>query len=412
MSEQLSKTRKHTKRGNNEGSIYKRENGSKNSAWAASITIHANGKAKRKTFYGPSRQAVADKLAEVLPSVRNGLYKEPSKITFSEWLDNWLNNHKKNALRISTFDSYKTQIEKHIKPNIGHIQLSQLATSHLQQLYNNKLVGNRADSKQGGLSARSVRYIHVVLDGALKQALRENIIQINPADAVTLPKQIKPNVKYLNDEQVAKFLAAAQPTPYFTAYYLELATGLRRGELLGLRWKNVDLANRRIFVTQSLIRTNQGLLFQEPKTKLAKRTVAIPADVAGMLEFHRARQKNHKDNADSVWTKDIVFLLDKPENNDLVFTNEIGKPTDPRALTRHFERLLKKAGLPNVSFHGLRHTYATMCLQEGVDIKSIQVALGHYSSAFTLDIYSAVTETMQERNADKIGNLLTACLQK
>jgi integrase len=307
----------------------------------------------------------------------------------------------KTSLRPTTWESYESQVRNHIIPTIGHLRLNELQTSHLQKLYN--------DKHAGGLSARSVKYIHTVIHGALSQAQDEGKILRNPAKHAKVPKQEKKDIQYFNSETVGKFLNAAHGTDYFPAYYLELATGLRRGELLALRWKDVDLEKGAVTVNQGLVRTREGLIFQEPKTKLANRTINIPVEVVGVLKMYQSRWKVMKDGAGEAW---INFDKDNPDNheNDLLFCNKLGKPLDPRSFTHHFERLLKKAGLPKVTFHGLRHTFATMSLQEGVDIRTTQENLGHHSAAFTLDVYSSVTGKMKKDATDKIGNLLNLCI--
>ncbi len=421
------------KRGAGEGSIYKRKHGKGKSKWAASVIVghDEEGKPKRKTFYGATRGEVSEKLNDVLVKANNGTYKEPAKIKLSEWLDIWLNDYMKNSLRATTWDSYEVQIRRHLKPAIGYVKLNQLTTTHLQKLYNDKLAGGRSDNKKGGLSVKSVKYMHGVIYGALEQAKKEGMLTINPADSVKLPKLEKPDIKFFDSDQVSTFLVAAKDTHYFMFYYLTLATGLRRGELLGLRWRNVDLQALTVSVNQGLVRSKQGLIFQAPKTKLAKRTINIPPEVAAELKAHKSRQSEKRLAAGVAWQKELIFLSDEPETNDLVFTNEIGQPVDPRALTRHFERIIEKVNkdieetgkkenwkqedieakkLTKISFHGLRHTYATLCLQQGVDMKTTQENLGHFDPGFTLSVYSGVTHKMKQESTEKIGNLLKTCL--
>lgn len=391
------------RRGAGEGTIYERKNSGKNSKWVAEAFIGYDpktGKPKRKAFYFRTRAEAAAKLHEILPKIKNGTYSEPSKQLFADWLDSWLNNYMKPSLRATTWESYFYLINKHIKPTLGHLRLNQITTAHLQKLYNEKQKdGSRADGKEGGLSARTVRYIHVVIHGALEQAKKEGTILINPSDNVKLPREQKKEIKYFSIDDISKFIEAAQETSWFPAYFLELATGLRRGELLALRWKDIDLEHGTVTVNQNLVRVKGGLKFQEPKTKLANRTISIPPKVTDELKSHRKRQAEAKLLAGAAY-----------EDQDLVFCNELGGPSCPRAISRHFERLLKKAGLPQITFHGLRHTYATMSLQQGVDIKTTQENLGHYKAAFTLDVYSNVTAKMKQEATDKIGNLLASCL--
>jgi integrase len=401
------------RRGAGEGSIYKRKDGTPKSKWAASVIVGYDPETnnpKRKTFYGASRKEVVDKLNHILIKTNNGTYNEPAKLKLADWLDTWLNDYMKSSLRPTTWASYEVQVRKHIKPSLGQVKLSQLTTTHLQRLYNDKLEGGRGEQKGGGLSPRSVRYIHAVLRGALEQAKKEGMLIINPADAVKLPTHEKKEINFFDNEAVSVFLSKAKGTHYFAVYYLELATGLRRGELLGLRWADIDLHNGTVSVNRGLIRLKGGLAFQAPKTKLAKRTISIPPGVVAELKAHKVKQAEKQMAAGKLWKQEQVFLDGKAEKNDLVFTNEIGEPVCPRALTRHFERLLKKVGLPKIAFHDLRHTYATLCLQQGVDMKTTSENLGHFDPGFTLSVYSGVTNKMKQEATDKIGDLLANCL--
>lgn len=389
------------KRGNGEGSITKRKDG----RWMGAATVGFDvdkGKPQRKYYYGKTRAEVMEKMNEALAKTKNGTYTEPSKILMAEWLDTWLNEYMEPSLRPTTWESYKTQIEKHIKPALGHIRLSQLQTSHLQKLYNDKIKGGRADGKPGGLSPRSVKYIHTVIHSALNQAKLEYMITINPADAVKLPKQNKKEMATLETEGIKTLLREAMNSKHYITYLLALATGLRRGELLGLRWKDTDLARGTVTVNQGLVRVKgKGLIFQEPKTGLSNRTINIPQNVANELKAHKKRQAEEK-----------LFMGSAYKDNGLVFAREDGEPIDPRGLTRHFERLLNRAGLPKICFHDLRHTFATMSLQEGVAVRTIQETLGHHDAGFTMSAYAHVTDKMKQEATDKIGNLLTSCISE
>ncbi len=388
------------RRGNGEGSIIKRKDG----RWQASATVgfdYEAGKPRRAYFYGKTRREVQEKLSEALGRVKAGKYVAPSRMTVGEWMDTWLNDYMKPSLRPTTWGSYEMQIRQHIKPALGHLRLVQLQTSHLQRLYNEKLAGGRADGKAGGLSPRSVRYIHTVIHIALEQALKEQHITINPANVVKLPRVTKKEMNTLDIEGISKFLEAARDTRHYAAYLLELATGLRRGELLGLRWQDVDLKAGTLRVTQQYVRTNDGNIFQAPKTNLSRRTVQIPQNVVKEIRAHKAWQAQYR-----------LALGEAYENNDLVFCNEDGRPLDPRSFTRHFGRVLARAGLPKMCFHDLRHTFATLSLQEGVSARAIQEALGHHTAAFTMTTYSHVTDRMKQDASDKIGNLLQAATRQ
>ena len=377
----------------------------KNGNWMGAATVGFDvekGKPQRKYFYGKTRAEVAEKMNEALGKVKNGTYTEPSKMLFAEWLDTWINEYMEPSLRPTTWASYQTQVEKHIKPSLGHIRLSQLQTSHLQKLYNEKIKGGRADGKPGGLSPRSVKYIHTVIHSSLEQAKLEYKITFNPADAVKLPKQHKKEMSTLDINGIRALLKEAANTNHYTTYILALTTGLRRGELLGLRWKDTDLNKGTITVSQGLVRVKgKGLVFQEPKTGLSNRTINIPPNVVKELKAHKSKQAEKK-----------LFMGPAYEDNDLVFAREDGKPIDPRGLTRHFERALCRAGLPKICFHDLRHTYATLSLEQGVSVRAIQETLGHHDAGFTMSVYTHVTDKMKQEATDKIGNLLTSCLNE
>ena len=395
------------RRGNGEGSITKRKDG----RWQASAKVGYNSetdKPKYAYFYGKTRKEVQEKLSEALGKVQSGTYREPTKLILAEWLTTWLNDYMKPSIRPTTWESYKTQVDKHIIPTLGHLKLAQLQTSNLQKLYNEKLQRGRADGKPGGLSPRSVKYIHVVLHGALEQARKEGMITINPANAVKLPNERKKEMQTLDTAGIAKFIELIKDKRLYPAYMLELATGLRRGELLALRWKDLVIPDKEakdqtgsVTVNQNIVRVKSGLVFQEPKTNFSRRTVSIPANITKELRIHKKKQEWEKESMGCAY-----------QENDLVFCTQEGKPIDPRAFTRGFERIiseLEKEGFPRITFHGLRHTFATLSLQEGVSPRTIQETLGHHSAAFTMSVYSHVTEKMKKEATDKIGNLLASC---
>ena len=348
-----------------------------------------------------SRKEVQDKLIKIIPKVQTGTYREPTKITVAEWFTTWLNVYMKPSLRPTTWESYRYQVEGHIIPALGHLKLPQLQTAHIQRLYNKKLKSGRLDGRKGGLSPRSIKYIHTVIHSALEQAKKEGMIIINPAEATKLPKQEQKEIKYLDAAEAAIFLATAKESKHFAAFFLALNTGIRRGELLGLRWQDIDFKACQLTVNQGLVRvTGKGLIFQEPKTKLSNRVINLAPAVLQVLKEHKAEQNEIRLLAGSAYNADL----------DLVFANELGEPICPRAFTRIFERVVKRAGL-DVTFHGLRHTFATIALEQGVDVKTIQETLGHHSAAFTMDVYSSVTAKMKKEAADRVGNLLASLIE-
>lgn len=403
------KSEKKNKRGNGEGTIYQRADGT----WCAQITTGVDplkGTPVRKTVYGKKREDVKNKLIEIQNQVRTQTYADPGKMTLGEWLDTWLEEYMKNSIRQTTYDSYFVQIHKHIKPAIGHIKLKELETTDLQRFYNAKLERGRADkyknekgeivTREGGLSPRTVRYMHQVIRGALAQAIEEHKLVKSPADAVKLPRDPKKEMKTLSKDDVKVFLEHAKKYRYYAAYYLELASGLRRGEILALRWKDVDLNENTVKVSRHLVRVKGGFIFQEPKTEKSKRSVEIPEDAIKVIKAHMARQKVEIAKAGELY-----------ENRDnekerLLFATELGKRLDPKNFTRDFQGCLKQAGLEKVRFHDMRHTYATMMLEAGASLNAVQEQLGHHSPTFTAEQYGHVTKKMKKDAANIMGDIL------
>jgi integrase len=409
------------KRAKGEGSIFKRSDGS----WSAKIPIGntSSGSIKYQYIYGKSQKEVKDKVDGIKGDVRNNNYAEPNKITVANWLDNWLNVVMKNNIKDTTWLIYESVIRNHINPTLGGIRLMNLQASHIQKLYNEKLEGGRADKqknkktgkleqKEGGLSPKTIKHIHHVIQGALKQAIKEKIISINVAEAVKLPKLIKKEMKTLDIQQVTKFMEVASTDAfykrYFAAYLLELYTGLRRGELLGLRWKDIDTKNGKIIVVQQLVKVGTKHIIRELKTESSQnRVIAVPGEVLQALKEH----KNIKKEEYKVLGYD-ENRIKKEMIDGLVFTNESGKLLQPRNFLRNFKGALKKAGLNTLRFHDMRHTFALLSLQQGVDIKTLQSDLGHESIETTLDRYGHVNEEMKRSASDKRSELLKTAFIK
>ncbi|MGB9866851.1 MAG: tyrosine-type recombinase/integrase [Bacillota bacterium] len=382
------------KRANGEGSIFRRPNG----LWCGLITAGrdpATGKLKRMSFSGRTRAEVQVKIAKALADLQAGTAVLPTKLTVGQWLDCWLEEYKKPSLRPTTFDSYEAMVRCHLKPAIGHIPLKDLRPEHLQRLYNDELAE--------GTSPRTVRYIHAVIHQALRQAVKNQLVGRNVAEATTLPAEERKEIHPLTLEQVNQLLASIQQDRLYPAILLELATGLRRGELLALRWQDVDLRAGTLTVRRNLvrIRNHDGggaktrLVFQEPKTPQSRRTIPIPEDVVAELKRHKARQNQEK-----------LLLGQAYQDNDLVFCLEDGRPLDPRNFTRHFDALLEKAGLPHIRFHDCRHTFATALLELGEHPKVVQHILGHSRIAMTLDTYSHASLDLEKRAMARLNEAL------
>lgn len=386
------------KRGQGEGTIRKRKS---DGLWEARVTVGHDdeGKQKQISKYFNTRNEARDWLTETQHNIQTGSYVKPHKITVSHWLDTWLTVYEKPTIRQTTYDNYETMIRVHIKPAIGHIPLMQLQASDLQQLYNQK-----AKEK----SSRTVHLIYHVINMALKQALKEQKVYRNVNEATKLPPLQHKEIEPLTIEQIHKFLEVAEQDRLYTAFLLELGTGLRRGELLAIKWQDIDLENGKIFINRTVARvrkengsTKTELVYQEPKTKKSKSSVPIPEDIVKELKKHKARQDSQEK-----W-----FFKEKYHNNDLVLCSEDGRQLDPRSFTKRYARLLKQAGLPEVSFHTLRHTFASLMLEEGEDMRTVQEILRHTRLSTTADIYTSVTEKLKKRAAVKANNILKKAKQ-
>jgi integrase len=369
-----------TRRGNAEGSIYKRGDG----RWAAAVSL-PNG--RRKAYYGRTREAVAAKLAAALKAQQDGLPLVGERQRVREYLTSWL-EATRPSLRPRTWLRYEQYVRLHAVPGIGQVALARLTPQHLQRLYAGRL--------DAGLSAMSVRHLHAVLHRALEQACRWGLVPRNVVSLVTPPRAARHEMQTLSPEQARAFLEASEGDRYHALYVLALSTGMRQGELMALKWEHVDLEHGTIQVRGTLQRTRAGLTITEPKTASSRRQVALTRPAINALRQHHVAQMEERLRLGPAW-----------EDSGLVFCNEAGGPIDATgSLTRSFLRLLRRAGLPRIRFHDLRHTAATLLLGQGVHPKIVSEMLGHTQIAITLDLYSHVTPTMQRQATDAMEAVL------
>jgi len=345
---------------------------------------------KRKTIYGKKREKVAEKLANALSDRNKGLVFDDANMTVGEYLDLWLFDCVRGSVSESTFSRDKYLVTNHVSPTLGRIKLKNLIALQLQGLYR-----ERQDS---GLSGSTVQKVHHVLHKALAQAVKWSLIPRNPADAVKAPTPTPKEMHPLSALEARRLLEAAQGDSLEALYVLAIHTGMRRGELLGLKWDDIDLENTTVRVRRTLARTDNGrrIALGEPKTKNSRRTVRLTPQAVDALKRHRARQAEEK-------LKSGAFYKDQ----GLVFTAEGGTPINPSNLrNRSFVPLLKKAGLPQITFHDLRHTCASILFSKSVHSKFVQELLGHASVAITLDTYSHMLPGMGGEAADAMGEAL------
>ena len=372
------------KRGNNEGSISRRKDG----RWEARYTIHTVDGPKRKVLYGKTRAEVSAKLTKAMADRDDGLVFDAGGSTVGDYLDRWLSDSVRGTVRESTYSRDKYLVTNHIKPALGRLKLTNLNALHLQGLYRDRL--------DSGLSGSTVQKMHHVLHKALAQAVKWNLIPRNSADSVKAPTPTPKEMHPFSASEARKLLEAAQGDRLEALYVLAVHTGMRRGELLGLKWPDVDWENATVRVRRTLTRNGTGHVLGEPKTKKSRRTVRLIQRVVEALRTHRARQAQEKLRVGSLY-----------QDQDLVFAGFNGGLINPSNLRqRSFKPLLKRAGLPQITFNDLRHTCASLLFQRNVHPELVQELLGHASVAITLDTYSHMLPGMGSEAADAIGEAL------
>jgi integrase len=374
------------KRGPGEGSIYRRKDG----RWTAEISLEGG---KSKFIYGKTRKEVQEKLKTALYEQQQGVLVTGPQQQVGQFLSQWLEDVHKQSIRVRTYERYEEIIRLHLIPGIGHHWLKKLSPQHLQSFYKKKL--------EEGLSATTVTSFHNVLHKALETAVRWNLVARNVCELVSPPRRKRFEIQPLSMEQIHLFLAAVHGHRLEALFILALATGMRRGELLGLKWQDLDLDRGMLQVRRILTRIpsklpGKGFVEAEPKTEKGRRSIVLPSFTVEALKQHRVRQRESKLKAGLAW-----------QEHDYVFCTSIGTHLNPtRDILDEFKSLLKKAGLPAIRFHDLRHSSATMLLGMKVHPKVVQEILGHSQISITMDTYSHVLPTMQEEAMSKVNEAL------
>ena len=373
------------KRVSGEGTYKKRKDG----RWEAQYTIRTLSGTKRKSVYGSTRQEVAEKLRTAIAERDGGLAFDAENLTLAEYLNRWLADSVRGSVARSTFERYEQLCRIHIGPAIGGVELKKLTPVHIQGLYRAKL--------DEGLGLRSVEYIHTTLNKALKQAVKWQLVSRNVAEAVTAPKARKREMLTLDREQTRRLLLTAKGERLETLYVLAVTAGLRQGELLGLRWTDIDLETGTLTVKRSLRHGKDGPYYTEGKRDRSRRRVELGPSTTAALKAHRKRQNEERLAYAGLW-----------EDHDLIFPDENGRPIRARNLSRRFQKLLQRAELEDLgfTFHGLRHTCATLMLLKDVPIKVVSERLGHADVALTLRVYSHVLPGMQKNAAHGLDEML------
>lgn len=381
--------RKSTRNAQGGGSIRQRKDGS----WEGRYTVGRDpgtGKQIQKSVYGSTQKEVRQRLQQITSSIDDGIYTEPSKMSVGKWLEVWHAEYL-GGVKQATVAHYKSHIETNLKPNIGAVKLSALKPHHVQALYNKLL---RSETNPKGLSAKTIKNLHGVLHKAMKQAVMLGYIKVNPTDACVLPRVEKKEVSFIEEDGVKALLKAIEGHRFEKVYKVDLFTGMRQGEILGLTWDCVDFDTGILTVNKQLQKEHvKGGQYSLVSCKTDRVRRIKPASfIMDTLRQQRAKQNEDRLRAGGAWCNDW----------NLVFTNEIGGHLCAPTVYNHFKKIVEQIGLPSVRFHDMRHTYAVISLQNGDDIKTVQANVGHATAAFTLDVYGHVSQKMQQDSADRM----------
>ncbi|SDF64947.1 tyrosine-type recombinase/integrase [Sporolituus thermophilus] len=392
------------KRGHGEGTAYYNE---KRQRWEAQFSYQCpeTGETKRKKFTGKSQKEVMAKGRKWLQEIENGLMPDADKLTVGYWLDRWLEDYTKPAVKVRTYERYESIIKLYLKPRIGQVPLQKLQNPDVQRLFNQLAVNGKKDGS--GLSSHSLNSVRICLHAALDKAVSLGYIARNPADDIRIAQKKKRDIKAMTEEQAKKLLDVARgyEQKHFMIILLALSTGMRRGEIFGLKWSDIDLDKGEIYVQRELTPISRrltgregSLVFQDLKTPYSYRRLPIPPEVVRELKRLKRLQAENRLKYGELYFDD-----------DLVICSEIGQPYNPNTFDKVYKSMLDKAGMPKgkdgFCFHDMRHTHATLLLKKGVNVKVVSERLGHASVKVTLDTYSHVLPDMQEQVLEKLKGM-------
>ena len=389
---------------NSAGSIRKittTRNGKEYTYWQGRYTEGydaCTGKQIQRSITGKTQKEVAQKLRQITAKIDAKTYVAPCKLSISEWMSIWAQDYLV-GVKASTAYLYRRTIELYIDPHLGHIRLDALNAHTVQHFYNELAKPSKPDAAP--LSAKSIKNIHGVLHKALQQAVLLNYIRYNPTTACVLPKIVKKEIHPLTDQQTAQLLNLLKGSKYEIPLTVDLFTGLREGELLGLIWDCVDFEKGTILVNKQLRRSQRkgGTYYFSPPKNNKSRTITPAPYVMKLLQAQKVQQARQRLMAGPAW-----------EDSGLVFTNEFGRYISYRAIFDSFKRIVKRIGLSDARIHDLRHTYAVNCIRAGDDIKTVQSNLGHATAAFTLDVYGHFTDDMRSVSAQRMEGFIANVL--
>ena len=382
----------------NEGSIRERKDG----RWEVRVTTGIDfetGKSKRVSYYTNTRQEAVKKLHEEEYNIHFNKHIDPTSLRLIDWLRTWLEMYMKNSLKQSTYTSYKGYIENHLAQAFPYLKLKDLTVMLLQEFYNYKLT-------QEGLSPKTIANMHRCLHKALKQAVLEHHLDFNPCDAVTLPRNEKPQIEIFTREEQQHLIYTSYKFRYGVFIRLTLATGIRLGELLGLRWEDIDNKNNLVHIRRTLNRlpkidyngvgNSTEIIIQEPKTKNSIRSIPLMPVILNELMQWKNVQLADARNAGAAYAE-----------SGYIVTHQLGGFIEPRNFKKFYDEILEASGLGHYTFHALRHTFATRALEQGMDAKTLSVILGHYSVSFTLDTYTHILNSQKHEEMSLMEELFS-----
>ena len=373
--------KKSRRRGKGEGTVFYRED---RKQWVAQITLDDG---TRKAYYFKTEKEAIEKKTQLLYEMKQGILATGKQQKLRDYLEQWLEEVHRPTVRLSTYLNYRRNLDKHILPALGNIQVQKLTPQTVQAFYASKM--------NSGLKARTIHLFHAILHKALDNAVRWNLVSRNVCSVVSLPRLQKYEVHPLTPEQANALLEVARGKRLEAILTVALITGMRRGELLGLRWQDINFEQRSLQVQRSVSRLpGHGFIESEPKTASGRRNITLPPVLIEVLKQHRTHQKETRLKAGSTWVE-----------QDIVFCTRHGGFIDQSYLRQLFESLLKESGLPHIRFHDLRHSAATILLTLGIHPKVVQELLGHSTVSMTMDIYSHVLPSLQEDTMEKMGEV-------
>jgi len=372
-----------------------RKDGSVWTYWEGRITRGFNpatGKPKTVTITGKTQREVLEKIQAVAVEMNEGTFVEPSKRLLKDWIKIWLKEYQ-GSKKPLTVKNYTCTIEKHVIPALGNVELRKLNNLMIQRFYNNLCSGEHP------LSPKTVKNIHGILHKALDQAVKAGELKSNPADNCVLPKQVKPEIKPLEPEEITRFLSNLDGEPYKNLFLTAFFTGMRQGELLGLSWDRIDFESGIIEIRQQLQCIDGNYFLETPKHDKV-RLIAPAQIVMDALREEQQKQCSYKAALGDAWQNEW----------NLVFTDETGKYLVRRTVDKHFKRILEKSQIEEHRFHDMRHTFAVSMLDAGEDLKSVQENLGHATAAFTLHQYAHVSQKMRMQSSKRMNDYFTKLL--